>query len=116
MVIYCYPKCSTCKKAIKWLDDRGIEYEYKDISLENPNAEELGEFYKKSGLEIKRFFNTSGLKYRELNLKDRLIDMDEKEKLELLGTDGMLVKRPLVIGENFVLTGFKEVEWTEYII
>ncbi|MEG0576050.1 MAG: arsenate reductase family protein [Anaerovoracaceae bacterium] len=116
MVIYCYPKCSTCKKAIKWLDDRGIEYEYKDISLENPNAEELGEFYKKSGLEIKRFFNTSGLKYRELNLKDRLIDMDEKEKLELLGTDGMLVKRPLVIGENFVLTGFKEVEWTEHII
>ncbi|MEG0292400.1 MAG: arsenate reductase family protein [Anaerovoracaceae bacterium] len=116
MVIYCYPKCSTCKKAIKWLDDRGIEYEYKDISLENPNAEELGEFYKKSGLEIKRFFNTSGLKYRELNLKDRLIDMDDKEKLELLGTDGMLVKRPLVIGENFVLTGFKEVEWTEYII
>lgn len=116
MVIYCYPKCSTCKKAIKWLDDRGIEYEYKDISLENPNAEELGEFYKKSGLEIKRFFNTSGLKYRELNLKDRLIDMDDKEKLELLGTDGMLVKRPLVIGENFVLTGFKEVEWTEHII
>lgn len=108
-----YPKCTTCKKAKKWLDDHGITYEDRHIKEQNPTAEELTIWYQKSGLPIKRFVNTSGMLYREMNLKDKLPTMTEEEILELLATDGMLVKRPLVIGDDVVLTGFKEAEWTE---
>ena len=108
-----YPKCSTCRKAKKWLDENGIAYEDRHVIEENPTKEELKEWYEKSGLPLKRFFNTSGMKYRELKLKDRLPDMSEDEQLTLLATDGMLVKRPLVIGDDFVLTGFKEQQWKE---
>lgn len=108
-----YPKCTTCKKAKKWLDDHGIAYEDRHIKEQNPTAEELASWYQKSGLPIKRFVNTSGMLYREMNLKDKLPTMTEEEILELLATDGMLVKRPLVIGDDVVLTGFKEAEWTE---
>ena len=108
-----YPKCSTCRKAKKWLDENGIAYEDRHIIEENPTKEELKEWYEKSGLPLKRFFNTSGMKYLELKLKDRLPDMSEDEQLTLLATDGMLVKRPLVIGDDFVLTGFKEQQWKE---
>lgn len=108
-----YPKCTTCKKAKKWLDDQGIAYENRHIKEQNPTAEELANWYQKSGLPIKRFVNTSGMLYREMNLKDKLPTMTEEEILELLATDGMLVKRPLVIGDDVVLTGFKEAEWTE---
>ncbi len=108
-----YPPCSTCKKAKKWLDDHGVSYEARHIKEQNPTASELKEGYEKSGLELKKFFNTSGMKYKELGLKDKLPNMSDEEKLELLGTDGMLVKRPLVIGDDFVLVGFKEKEWEE---
>ena len=108
-----YPKCTTCKKAKKWLDDHGIAYEDRHIKEQNPTAEELASWYQKSGLPIKRFVNTSGMLYREMNLKDKLPTMTEEEILELLATDGMLVKRPLAIGDDVVLTGFKEAEWTE---
>lgn len=108
-----YPKCTTCKKAKKWLDDHGIAYEDRHIKEQNPTAEELAVWYQKSGLPIKRFVNTSGMLYREMNLKDKLPTMTEEEILELLATDGMLVKRPLVIGDDVVLTGFKEAEWNE---
>ena len=108
-----YPKCTTCKKAKKWLDDHGIAYEDRHIKEQNPTTEELTSWYQKSGLPIKRFVNTSGMLYREMNLKDKLPTMTEEEILELLATDGMLVKRPLVIGDDVVLTGFKEAEWTE---
>lgn len=113
MIILCYPKCTTCKKALKWLDENKISYEIRDIKADNPSKEELKNWYKKSGLPLKRFFNTSGNLYKELNLKDRLKDMTEEEQIELLSTDGMLVKRPILAGENFVLTGFKEAEWKE---
>ncbi len=108
-----YPKCTTCKKAKKWLDDHGITYEDRHIKEQNPTAEELTIWYQKSGLPIKRFVNTSGVLYREMNLKDKLPTMTDEEILELLATDGMLVKRPLAIGDDVVLTGFKEAEWTE---
>ena len=108
-----YPKCNTCKKAKKWLDDHGIAYEDRHIKEQNPTAEELAVWYQKSGLPIKRFVNTSGMLYREMNLKDKLPTMTDEEILELLATDGMLVKRPLAIGDDVVLTGFKEAEWTE---
>lgn len=108
-----YPKCTTCKKAKKWLDDHGIAYEDRHIKEQNPTAEELAVWYQKSGLPIKRFVNTSGMLYREMNLKDKLPTMTDEEILELLATDGMLVKRPLVIGDDVVLTGFKEAEWNE---
>ena len=108
-----YPKCTTCKKAKKWLDDHGIGYEDRHIKEQNPTAEELTIWYQKSGLPIKRFVNTSGVLYREMNLKDKLPTMTDEEILELLATDGMLVKRPLVIGDDVVLTGFKEAEWNE---
>ena len=107
----CYPKCTTCQRAKKWLDDNRIEYELRDIKLENPALEELTEWYEKSALPLKRFFNTSGLLYKSLDLKNRLPEMSEVEMLELLATDGILVKRPLLIGDDFVLVGFKEVEW-----
>ena len=107
----CYSKCTTCQKAQKWLDDNKIEYEFRDIKLDNPTLDELTEWYKKSGLPLKKFFNTSGLLYKSLDLKNKLPTMTENEMLNLLASDGMLVKRPLVIGENFVFVGFKENEW-----
>ncbi|MGI6070968.1 MAG: arsenate reductase family protein [Blautia sp.] len=108
-----YPKCSTCQKAKKWLEAHEVEFTDRHIVEENPTAEELKEWHQKSRLPLKRFFNTSGMKYKELNLKDRLPMMTEEEQFALLATDGMLVKRPLVVGEDFVLVGFKEKEWTE---
>ena len=106
-----YPPCSTCKRARKWLDDHQIPYEARHIKEQNPSVSELEAWYKKSGLPLKKFFNTSGNLYKEQNLKDRLPEMTETEQLELLATDGMLVKRPIVVGEDFVLVGFKEEEW-----
>ena len=111
----CYPKCTTCQKAKKWLDDNKIEYELRDIKEDNPTLEELTDWYKMSGLPLKKFFNTSGLLYKSMELKDKLPTMSEEEQLKLLATDGMLVKRPLVIGNDFVLVGFKESEWSEKI-
>ena len=107
----CYPKCTTCQKAKKWLDDNKINYELRDIKLDNPTLDELKEWHKKSGLPLKKFFNTSGLLYKSLDLKTKLPTMTEDEMLNLLATDGMLVKRPLLIGDDFVLVGFKESEW-----
>lgn len=108
----CYPKCTTCQKAKKWLDDNGKEYELRDIKQENPTFAELREWHEKSGLSIRKFFNTSGILYKSLDLKNKLPEMSENEMLELLSTDGMLVKRPLLIGDDFVLVGFKESEWS----
>lgn len=111
MLFLGYPKCSTSNKAKKWLDDNEIEYVSRHIVDENPTAEELAEWLKRSGLDIKKFFNTSGMIYRDMKLKDKLPDMTEQEKLDLLATNGMLVKRPILIGDDFVLVGFKEAEW-----
>ena len=110
-----YPKCSTCQRAGKWLEAQGAEFERRNIVENNPTKEELKAWHQKSGLPLKRFFNTSGMKYRELELKDRLKEMSEDEQYELLATDGMLVKRPLLVGEDFVILGFKEKEWAEKI-
>lgn len=110
-----YPKCSTCQKAKKWLAENKVEFEDRHIVEQNPTAEELKEWHKKSGLPLKRFFNTSGMKYKELGLKDKLPEMEEAEQYKLLATDGMLVKRPLLIGEDFVIPGFKEAQWIEVI-
>ena len=107
----CYPKCSTCQKARKWLDENNIEYEFRDIKTENPSLEELTAWYKRSGLPLRKFFNTSGLQYKALELKTKLPTMTEDEMLSLLATDGMLVKRPLAIGDDFVLVGFKLSDW-----
>lgn len=109
----CYPKCTTCQKARKWLDENKIEYKFRDIKTENPTLEELAAWYKLSGLPLRKFFNTSGLLYKSMDLKNKLPTMSEEEMLKLLSTDGMLVKRPLVIGDDFVLVGFKEAEWVE---
>lgn len=106
-----YPKCSTCKKAKKYLEEHGIEFEDRHIVEENPTKEELAEWIRISGKQIKKFFNTSGMKYRELGLKDKLPEMSEEEQIELLASDGMLVKRPLLIDGEMVLAGFKEAEW-----
>ena len=111
----CYPKCTTCQRAKQWLDNRGIAYELRDIKLENPALGELSAWYAQSGLPLKKFFNTSGLLYKSLDLKNKLPNMTEAEMLSLLATDGMLVKRPLLIGEDFLLVGFKETEWSEKI-
>ena len=108
-----YPPCSTCQKAKKWLDERGISYTDRHIKLENPTREELQTWHRESGLPLKRFFNTSGMRYKELGLKDRLPTMTEQEQYELLSSDGMLVKRPLLLGPGFVLTGFREAEWVQ---
>ena len=108
-----YPKCSTCQKAKKWLVENQVEFEDRHIVEDNPSKEELKAWYEKSGLPLKRFFNTSGMKYKELKLKDKLPAMTEEEQLELLASVGMLVKRPVLVGNDFVLTGFKEKEWTE---
>lgn len=110
-----YPKCTTCKRAKKWLEEHQIVFTDRDIKMENPSIEELQEWYSKSGLPLKRFFNTSGMLYRDMDLKNRLTGMSEEEQLQLLSTDGMLVKRPIVIGEDFVLVGFKEKEWEEVL-
>ena len=107
----CYPKCTTCQKAKKWLDDNQIEYEFRDIKLDNPTLDELIEWHKKSGLPLKKFFNTSGLLYKSLDLKNKLPTLSEDAMLSLLASDGMLVKRPLLIGDDFVLVGFKEDEY-----
>ncbi len=113
MKFICYPKCTTCKKAQKWLDDNGMTYDIRDIKSENPTAEELAEWYKKSGLPLKKFFNTSGLLYKSMELKDKLPDMSEEEQIKLLATDGMLVKRPILVSGDTVLVGFKEQEWLD---
>ena len=109
----CYPKCTTCQKARKWLDENNIEYEFRDIKIENPSVKELTAWYKLSGLPLRKFFNTSGLLYKSMELKTKLPNMTDEEMLSLLATDGMLVKRPLAIGDDFVLVGFKEAEWVE---
>ena len=108
-----YPKCTTCKKAKRWLEENGVEFTDRHIVEDNPSKEELKGWYEKSGLPLKRFFNTSGMKYKEMKLKDKLPEMSEEEQLELLATDGMLVKRPLLIGETFAIPGFKEQAWEE---
>ena len=112
----CYPKCTTCQKARKWLDDNQIKYEFRDIKLDNPTLDELTAWHKKSSLPLKKFFNTSGLLYKSLDLKNKLPTMTEDEMLKLLASDGMLVKRPLLVGEDFVLVGFKEDEDGKYLI
>jgi arsenate reductase len=111
LTVYCYSRCTTCQKALKWLDDHRIGYTLLDIKTEHPGLEELTAYYRKSGLPLKRFFNTSGIPYREMGLSKKLPGMSEDEQLALLAADGMLVKRPLVVGDGFVMTGFKEAEW-----
>ena len=113
MLMLWYPKCSTCQKAKAWLDERNLSCTVRDIKTENPTAEELRQWHAASGLPLKRFFNTSGLQYKALGLKDKLPAMDEAEQLSLLATDGMLVKRPILVGDGFVLTGFRPKEWEE---
>ena len=113
MLFLCYPKCTTCQKAKKFLDERGISYTLQHIKEENPTAAQLRTWWQASGLPLKKFFNTSGIQYRELGLKDKLPAMSEEEQLELLASDGMLVKRPILVGEGFVLTGFRQGEWEE---
>lgn len=111
MEFLCYSKCGTCQKAKKWLEANGVDYEERPIKEENPTEEELKEWHRRSGLPLKKFFNTSGNLYKEMKLKDRLPDMSEEEQYALLATDGMLVKRPIAVGEDFVLVGFREAEW-----
>ena len=111
-----YPKCSTCKKAKKWLDEHQVAYDDRHIVEENPTFEELKDWHGRSGLSLKKFFNTSGMLYKEMKLKDKLPTMSEEEQLQLLATNGMLVKRPLIVDGNTVITGFKEAEWTEKLI
>ena len=111
MTFICHPKCTTCQKAQKWLDENGISYTFRDIKMENPTYEELSAWHRRSGLPLKKFFNTSGLLYKSMVLKEKLPTMSEDEILKLLATDGMLVKRPLLVGDDFVLVGFKEAEW-----
>ena len=116
MLVLVYRKCSTCIKALKWLEENKVDFVERPIVDENPTYEELKMWYEKSGLPLKKFFNTSGLMYKDLKLKDKLPTMSDEEQLQLLATNGMLVKRPLVIGENYVLTGFKEKEWAEKML
>ena len=116
MLFVHYPRCSTCRKAKNWLDEHNIEYDERHIVEDNPNAEEIEAWYNRSGLPLKRFFNTSGKLYRENKLKDRIPDMSEQEQFDVLATDGMLVKRPIVVGDDFVLVGFKVKEWEEKLL
>ena len=116
MLLICYPKCTTCQKAKKWLKANDIEYTERHIKDENPSRAELQEWHEKSGLPLKRFFNTSGLLYKEMKLKDKLSEMSEDEQYDLLATDGMLVKRPIIIDGDFITTGFKEKEWEENLL
>ena len=111
MLFVCYPKCSTCAKARKWLEEQEISFEERDIKTDNPTEAELRDWHRRSGLPLKRFFNTSGLQYKALGLKERLPEMSEDEMLKRLAADGMLVRRPLLVGNDFVLVGFKEAEW-----
>ena len=113
--VYCYSRCTTCKKALKWLDDNGIKYQLIDIKEEHPDEKALRQFHKKSGLSLRKFFNTSGQLYRQMELTKKLPEMSDDEKFKLLASDGMLVKRPLVITDDAVLLGFKEAEWTEVL-
>ena len=115
MLVLVYRKCSTCQKALKWLEEHKVEFEERPIVEDNPSYKELKAWYEKSGLPLKKFFNTSGMLYKEMKLKDKLAEMSEEEQLRLLATNGMLVKRPLVIGEDYVLVGFKEKEWETVI-
>lgn len=116
MLVLVYKKCGTCQKALKWLKQKEISFEERPIIEENPSYEELKTWYEKSGLPLKKFFNTSGVLYKEMGLKDKLKEMSEEEQLHLLETDGKLVKRPLVIGDDFVLTGFKEADWENHML
>ena len=113
MLVLCYPRCTTCQKAVKWLEEQGKTFTYRNIKDENPSLEELRQWHKISGLPLKKFFNTSGLQYKALGLKDKLPTMSEEEQLVLLASDGMLVKRPMLVGDGFVLVGFKEADWAE---
>ena len=115
MLFICYPKCSTCQKAKKWLDEQNIQYVERHIAEDNPSYDELKAWYRKSGLSLRKFFNTSGMLYREMQLKDKLPEMSEESQLELLATSGMLVKRPIVVKGDIVLVGFKEAEWNDKI-
>ena len=115
MTFICYPKCTTCQKAQKWLDENGVSYTFRDIKMEHPTYEELSAWHRRSGLPLKRFFNTSGLLYKSMRLKDKLPKMSEDEMLKRLAADGMLVKRPLLVGDDFVLVGFKEAEWESHL-
>ena len=116
MVLICYRKCSTCQKAKKWLDEHNIEYKERDIVEENPSYDELKDWHQKSGFPLKKFFNTSGLLYREMQLKDKLASMSEDEQWKLLASNGMLVKRPILVDEDILLIGFKEAEWEEKLL
>ena len=111
ITVLCYERCTTCKKALKWLEDNNVEYAIRPIKEQNPSAAELKSWHERSGLPLRRFYNTSGLLYKELGLKDKIGSMSEDEQYALLATDGMLVKRPLVVADNIILTGFKESEW-----
>ncbi|NLK33971.1 MAG: arsenate reductase family protein [Gracilibacteraceae bacterium] len=111
MIFVCYPRCTTCQKAKNWLEANGIDFEERNIKENNPTIEELKDWHKKSGLPLKKFFNTSGLLYKELKLKEKLPTMSEDEQYSLLASDGMIVKRPILIGDGFVLVGFKETDW-----
>jgi len=115
MIFLCYPKCTTCQKAQKWLDANNVSYEFRDIKEDNPSIDELKEWHAKSGLPLKKFFNTSGLLYKDLQLKDKLPTMSEEDQFKLLASNGMLVKRPMAVGKDFVLVGFKEAEWAEKV-
>ncbi len=115
MLFICYPKCTTCQKAKAWLDQNHIPYTLRDIRQENPTCDELAGWHKASGLPLRKFFNTSGTLYKSMNLKDRLPDMTEEQQLRLLATDGMLVKRPILVGEGFVLVGFRADEWEQKV-
>lgn len=115
MVFICYPKCTTCRKAQNWLDENNINYRLRDIKADNPTLEELTLWYKKSGLPLKKFFNTSGTLYKTLELKNKLLSMTEDEMLSLLATDGMLVKRPILVSDNLVLVGFKQTDWDKLL-
>ncbi len=115
MLFLCYPKCTTCQKAKKWLDDKQAAYELRDIKLQNPTKEELEKWHEKSGLPLKKFFNTSGLLYKSMQLKEKLPLMTEKEQTELLASDGMLVKRPILVTDTKVYVGFKEKDWEEIL-
>lgn len=116
MLFLCYPKCTTCRKAKAWLEEQNISFTLRDIKEENPTEEELQSWWQRSGLPLRKFFNTSGLQYKALGLKDKLPTMTEAEQIALLSTDGMLVKRPLLVGEDFVLAGFRPAEWEEKLV
>lgn len=116
MEFLCYPKCTTCKKAQKWLDENNIQYTFRDIKEQNPSYEELAKWYKISGMPLKKFFNTCGLLYKSMELKNKLPNMTEEEMLNLLATDGMLVKRPLLVSDDFVLIGFKVADWADKLL